>query len=462
MKRKLSLVARLSLIFSCVMLAVWWSSCFFLLSAIKANFATLENNFIEGKLQSISRLLKSEWSDNNVNNQALQEKISAALVGHRGLLVVIKDPRQNNIIALSSDPWQSTADFLHVTETPAGSLLLTDRDRRNWRYLSQSIRAADSAHPLTLTVAVNVDDRLQFLATLRRWLFWFNLGLMFIAVLLGWLTARLGLRPLRKMTHLASGITSSQLDKRLDATLAPPEIAGAAREFNAMLARLEDSFRRLSAFSSDIAHEIRTPISNLMMQTQYALAREREGEQYREILFANLEELKRLSRMCNDMLFLARSENGLLQLHSGAIRLEEQWRALIEMFEPLTSESGKNIALSGAATVQGDEDMLRRAFSNLLVNAIKYSPERTTISVDILRHDAAVEICVMNATAQLSADNLDRLFDRFWRADGARSQYREGAGLGLSITRAIIQAHGGTLTAQRQGENILFCIRLPH
>ncbi|BBT69024.1 hypothetical protein WP8S18E06_03230 [Klebsiella sp. WP8-S18-ESBL-06] len=140
---------------------------------------------------------------------------------------------------------------------------------------------------------------------------------------------------------------------------------------------LEGAFRKLSDFSSDIAHELRTPVSNLMMQTQFALAKERDVSHYREILFANLEELKRLSRMTSDMLFLARSEHGLLRLDKHDVDLAAELNELRELFEPLADETGKTITVEGEGVVAGDSDMLRRAFSNLLSNAIKYSPDNT-------------------------------------------------------------------------------------
>ncbi|ELR5604678.1 CusA/CzcA family heavy metal efflux RND transporter, partial [Escherichia coli] len=142
-----------------------------------------------------------------------------------------------------------------------------------------------------ITVATDTGYHTLFMDKLSTWLFWFNIGLVFISVFLGWLTTRIGLKPLREMTSLASSMTVHSLDQRLNPDLAPPEISETMQEFNNMFDRLEGAFRKLSDFSSDIAHELRTPVSNLMMQTQFALAKERDVSHYREILFANLEEL---------------------------------------------------------------------------------------------------------------------------------------------------------------------------
>ncbi|WP_411696693.1 histidine kinase dimerization/phospho-acceptor domain-containing protein [Enterobacter pasteurii] len=148
-----------------------------------------------------------------------------------------------------------------------------------------------------------------------------------------------------------------------------------------MLERLHGSFRRLSDFYSDIAHELRTPLSNLMMQTQVALSREREAASYREVLFSNLEELSRLARMSSDMLFLAKSENGLLAMESETLSAKTEIEELIEFFEPLAAENDKKMILEGDASLKADRLMLRRALINLITNALKYSSDNTAIMI---------------------------------------------------------------------------------
>ncbi|HED2908161.1 TPA: copper resistance membrane spanning protein PcoS, partial [Klebsiella pneumoniae] len=306
-----------------------------------------------------------------------------------------------------------------------------------------------------ITVATDTGYHTLFMDKLSTWLFWFNIGLVFISVFLGWLTTRIGLKPLREMTSLASSMTVHSLDQRLNPDLAPPEISETMQEFNNMFDRLEGAFRKLSDFSSDIAHELRTPVSNLMMQTQFALAKERDVSHYREILFANLEELKRLSRMTSDMLFLARSEHGLLRLDKHDVDLAAELNELRELFEPLADETGKTITVEGEGVVAGDSDMLRRAFSNLLSNAIKYSPDNTCTAIHLERDSDCVNVMITNTMSGQVPANLERLFDRFYRADSSRFYNTEGAGLGLSITRSIIHAHGGELSAEQQGREIV-------
>ncbi len=160
--------------------------------------------------------------------------------------------------------------------------------------------------------------------------------------------------------------------------------------------------------------------------------------------------------MTSDMLFLARSEHGLLQLDKHDVDLAAELNELRELFEPLADETGKTITVEGEGVVAGDSDMLRRAFSNLLSNAIKYSPDNTCTAIHLERDSDCVNVMITNTMSGQVPANLERLFDRFYRADSSRFYNTEGAGLGLSITRSIIHAHGGELSAEQQGREIVF------
>jgi len=435
---KISLTTRLSLIFSAVMLTVWWLSSFILISTLNGYFDNQDRDFLTGKLQLTEEFLKTETFRNKTDIKSLSEKINDAMVGHNGLFISIKNMENEKIVELYAKNSVVPAVLLNKSGDILDYMIQTEENNTVYRSISRRV-AVDK---------------------LSTWLFWFNIGLVFISVFLGWLTTRIGLKPLREMTSLASSMTVHSLDQRLNPDLAPPEISETMQEFNNMFDRLEGAFRKLSDFSSDIAHELRTPVSNLMMQTQFALAKERDVSHYREILFANLEELKRLSRMTSDMLFLARSEHGLLRLDKHDVDLAAELNELRELFEPLADETGKTITVEGEGVVAGDSDMLRRAFSNLLSNAIKYSPDNTCTAIHLERDSDCVNVMITNTMSGQVPANLERLFDRFYRADSSRFYNTEGAGLGLSITRSIIHAHGGELSAEQQGREIVFSVRL--
>ncbi|MGU5269791.1 heavy metal sensor histidine kinase, partial [Pseudomonas aeruginosa] len=279
----------------------------------------------------------------------------------------------------------------------------------------------------------------------------------------GWVVARSGLRPLRQVTHVASGMSARSLQERIPLEPVPRELQQLVLSFNAMLARLEDAFVRLSNFSADIAHELRTPVSNLMTHTEVVLSKKRDINAYEENLYSNLEDLKRMSRMIDDMLFLAKADNGLIIPEQARIELADVVFKLFDYYHLLAEEHGIELSLTGTGQVLGDRLMLDRALSNLLSNALRYTPVGHTISVLIRETADSTTFSIENPGDTISSEHLEKLFDRFYRVDPAR---REGspsnAGLGLAITRSIIEAHKGRIWCTSAAGLTGFHIELPH
>jgi two-component system heavy metal sensor histidine kinase CusS len=264
------------------------------------------------------------------------------------------------------------------------------------------------------------------------------------------------------MSAVARGISAQSLNARLPEEQIPPELAEMAHSFNAMLARLDDSFQRLSAFSADIAHELRTPLSNLLTHTQVTLTRPRPIEDYREALHSNLEELQWMAQLVNDMLYLAKADHGLLMPKREPLELADETDVLLEFFAPLAEDAGVKLTREGHARIEGDRSMLRRALSNLLDNALRFTPAEGYVSLRIVDQPSAVRISVENSGEGISAELLPRLFDRFYRADPARQEgSSEHAGLGLAITQSIVRAHGGQIHCESEAGWTRFVIELP-
>lgn len=270
---------------------------------------------------------------------------------------------------------------------------------------------------------------------------------------LGWFIARRGLAPIRAVAQEAERVTAHRLSEPLRVEDAPAEVRGLIVSINRMLARLQGSFRTLEEFSADIAHELRTPISTLMLQTQVTLSRERSVAEYQETLHSNLIELERLQRTVSDMLFLARVDRGMVQLERKTVDLAQEARSVAEFFEPVAAEQGQRIEVRGTGLAACDRAMARRALTNLLSNAVRYAPRGATITVDIAAQpDGGAVVDVINPAPPMSAEELQRLFARFARGTdattaGATSSFGEGAGLGLSIVNSIMRLHGGSVTA---------------
>jgi two-component system heavy metal sensor histidine kinase CusS len=313
-----------------------------------------------------------------------------------------------------------------------------------------------------LTLLLDITHHQHFLQRMQH-LIWLTVGLSALATaLLGAWAARSGLRPLRRMSAVARGISAQSLNARLPEAHMPPELAEMAHSFNAMLGRLDDSFQRLSAFSADIAHELRTPLSNLLTHTQVTLTRPRPIEDYREALHSNLEELQWMAQLVNDMLYLAKADHGLLMPKREPLELADETDVLLEFFAPLAEDAGVTLSREGLARIEGDRSMLRRALSNLLDNALRFTPAAGFVSLRIVDQPNAVRISVENSGEGISAELLPRLFDRFYRADPARQEgSSEHAGLGLAITQSIVRAHGGQIHCESEAGWTRFVIELP-
>jgi two-component system heavy metal sensor histidine kinase CusS len=314
----------------------------------------------------------------------------------------------------------------------------------------------DSPH---LSLMLDITHHQHFLQRMQR-LIWLTVGLSALATaLLGAWAARSGLRPLRRMGEVAAGVSAHSLTQRLPQQHMPVELAELAQAFNAMLERLDDAFQRLSAFSADIAHELRTPLSNLLTQTQVILTQPRPLEDYREALHSNLEELQWMAQLVNEMLYLAKADHGLLMPKREPLSLADEVDALLEFFALLAEDAQVSLVREGSAHASGDRGMLRRALSNLLDNALRFTPAGGEVRVRMVD---GVTLTVENTGEGIPAPLLPRLFDRFYRADPSRHEgSSEHAGLGLAITQSIVRAHGGRIYCESGPGWTRFVIELP-
>jgi two-component system heavy metal sensor histidine kinase CusS len=280
--------------------------------------------------------------------------------------------------------------------------------------------------------------------------------------LAGALVARRAMRPLDRITAATKTLDVGRLDQPLDAAQWPAELRALAGAFAQMQVRLRESFQRLTQFSDDLAHELRTPIGNLMGAAEVAL-RERRGEdEYRETLASILEEAQRLRRMIEELLFLARAEQPEQALDRTRLDAREEAAAVVEFFSSLADEKRIALTSEGSASVFADRSLLRRALSNLVGNALEHTPSGGSVRVVVGDTGDATTIEVHDTGVGIATRHLPRVFDRFYRVDEARSHHPEGTGLGLSIVRSIVTLHGGAVTAASEpGRGSVFTMRFP-
>lgn len=392
----------------------------------------------------------------------LREQLASAFAGQPALSVALLDPDGGVIVSWGAlDVGTMLRDNRIVA--PGHSTTLVAPSGHLLRVLTQQARTqGEGAAPLLAAAATDMSMHEKFGHSFQAALWSLVVITTLLAGVLGWISARRGLMPLQRMRRNAAAITADRLDRRLDSASIPEELAVVVDTLNAMLARLQESFERLSGFSSDLAHELRTPVANLLTQTQVALSRARTPEQYRDVLASNGEELERLGRTISDMLFLAKAENALAVPARESVDLYRQAREVLDFYDALAAEKDVRLTLAGAGTVIGDTLMLRRAISNLLSNAIRHTPPGGSVTVQIDGDGAAaVTLSVENTGEPIPPEHLTKVFDRFYRVSDSRSRAYEGSGLGLAITRSIALAHGGTVAAESRGGLTRFALTLP-
>jgi len=273
------------------------------------------------------------------------------------------------------------------------------------------------------------------------------------------LVTRRTLRPLRRLAESIERTGATRLEERVPVGGWPHELQPLALGFNKMLGRLEDSFTRLSQFSADLAHELRTPIAILRGEAEGALTKPRNLEQYREVIESSLEEMQRLSAMIDNLLFLARAETiGSIkrQFFDGRAAIEQ----VREFYEALSQEQGIELNSEGEGQVYAEPVLFRRALVNLITNALRFTPSGGRVTVSLQHSDGASEIAIADTGCGISSQHLPNVFDRFFRGDAPRSS--QGSGLGLSIVKSIMQIHDGNVSVQSDvGRGTVVTLRFP-
>ena len=331
-------------------------------------------------------------------------------------------------------------------------------------YLLMSARAQVGRGPrvVGLQAALDVSREEAFIANYRDRLLMVLVSGIVLSAAAGYAVARRGLRPLDRITGTVEHITASRLHARMEPARWPRELRALARAFNDMLDRLGDSFARLAQFSADLAHELRTPVNNLMGEAEVALGRARTAEEYRQVLESGLEEYARLARTIDSLLFLARADNAEMHLRRSRFDARRELDAVIEYHDAVAQEQGVELDCQGQATLDADPVLFRRAVSNLLSNALQYTPRGGRVEARLSDLGRTVVVSVRDSGCGIEARHLPHLFQRFYRADPARSNHPDGTGLGLAIVKSIMALHGGEVRIESEpGRGTLVSLDFP-
>ena len=419
--------------------------------------------FLSDKLNVLRTMLRERPGD----EEALQEEVNLETAARRYEHYYIRLLDEHGRPLLTTPGMADAVDISQLARSRPGALVAI-RGKQG-----KSFRVAVAAAPVgwpptrtyTILIAIDASQTEAFLARFRL-VFWSILvGASAIFPLVGYWIARQGTRPVEAIAATAKRISSTHLNERIRTEGYPYELASLAATFNAMLDRLEDSFDRISRFSADIAHDLRTPVNNIRGEAEVALSRARSVDEYREVLESSLEEAVRLSALISDLLFLARAESPLAHLRREPVDLHQLLEGVKAYYEASAVDAGITLVTRpGAEPVVAsvDRTLMQRALGNLISNAMAYTPPGGTVTLSATEAREGVCVEVSDTGVGIPAQALPRVFDRFFRVDPSRSQASGGTGLGLAIVQGILVLHGGTVhIASQPNKGTCVSLRLP-
>jgi two-component system heavy metal sensor histidine kinase CusS len=451
----LSLTLRVALLLSAVAVVVFVAVGAYLYQTLARQMAYRDDVELINKVMQIRRILAELPTPQAIVKDA--RPLTDTLFGHNDFMLKVTAPDGRQLLRTSA----TSRPLPHVESVPPQRALTLD-DVHDWMPAMGSGRMVSAVGlvgagegggpgaPVQITLARERSDRLKMLRGYAIDLLLALCGGALLATLLGYAVVRHSMRQLRSVIGKANDISASRLNTRLSLQDAPVELREIGAAFNAMLDRLEDGVQRLSGFAADLAHDLRTPVNTLMMETQVALSRPRTVEEYQALLASNSEEYERLARMIENTLFLARVDNAQLALQRETLDLGAELQRIHDYFDILADDVGVRFTVqSPPLQAWIDPVLLRRAVSNLVSNAIRHTPAGGLVQLSARAvkdgGGEGVELAVSNTGPGIAPEHLPHIFDRYYRADAARSDHAHSAGLGLSIVRAIMELHGGNI-----------------
>lgn len=445
-----SLSLRLGLAFALIGTLLLGSIGLYLYQSLQREIAWRDDQGLLGRLERVQLLLENSP---DLTAPTDRPELYANMLGNTQHFLWVLD--DNNRRLVSINPTGLPMPALPVTGEP----VFHQDEAQTYRLVTQQIRVNGRA--LTLIAGHLLSERQLMLTAYQSNLIAVLSAGSVLTFLLGlWISQR-GLRPLRRLALQARAIDSQHLHLRLHTASRYNELDTLVSSFNQALGRLEEGFEQLSRFSGDLAHEMRTPLNNLIGQTQQSLSLPRSAEQQEQLLESNLEEFERLARMIDSLLFLARCVQPKQNLQRRSTELHTSVDRLCDYFEGMAEERHLTLVNRCHGVLWVEPEMLTRALANLIANAIRHAQAGTAISIASRNEGAHTVISVHNRGPGIAPEHLPRLFERFYRADPSRSQPGDSGGLGLAIVEAIMGLHGGFVRVSNISDGVCFELYFP-
>ena len=314
-----------------------------------------------------------------------------------------------------------------------------------------------------ILIGRSIEVELEELRRLELILLGSGAAILLVGLAGGWIVATRAMQPIEKISSTAQKIATGDLSQRISHQESESELGRLVATLNSTFARLDSAFAEQVRFTTDVSHELRTPVSVIVSQTQMALSRERSAPEYREVIEACQRAAERMRRLIESLLQLARLDAGQEEIRAEPLDRTAVAHDTVELLRPLAEQKLLELDLQlDPARVRGDSDKLAQVITNLLSNAIQYTPKHGRIRVSTGTEGQLVVLTVRDTGVGIPPEDVPFIFDRFYRVDTSRARDKGGSGLGLAIARAIVHAHSGTLeVASEPGKGTSFSVRLP-
>lgn len=441
--KRMSLSTRLALGFALMAFAAMAVVGFVLYWKLEAQLVVRDDGALVTRVDQLRTLMQDVDAHDLIRDKP---HLFANMLGNTESLLVVGYPGEPPLIQVNpgharvppvtpvAPDTPLTLDAVHHTQATDGTPFI---------YVAATAHGVAGQRDLQIVSGRLMTERTRMLGDYRTQIFLFAMTAACLAALFAFWLARRGMRPLRRLAAQTASIGVGTLSTRLPQRDTPAELDVLVTSINAMLGRLERGFTQLQQVSADMAHDLRTPIGNLLGQTEVGLSQSRDPAYYQRLLGSNFEELQRLSKMIDNMLFLARAEHADHAIDRHWLSVADEFERIADYFEGVADERGVRIERDGGGEVMADAQLLRRAMANLLANAVRHADEGSVIRLIAEQRAGETWLHVENRGATIEPAHRERLFDRFYRADASRQRSSESSGLGLSIVRSIMQLHGG-------------------
>ena len=445
-------------------LMIWFFAASFLivfLSSVILYWATVhalqwaDDQVLEKRMLAMRTLLQSKPT----TDPAIELEASVDDQGPRQIFMRVIGPPGTSVVETPGMSRHLLAkQFPNVENRPLDELARTTivpEEGLTFRSLSVRVPTGpqNGSRPVTIQVATDTTLDAEGLAWFRRLLASVLAGALLLCSIAGWHIVRWELAPLRRIADATSRTSFVTLGHRLALDGLPTELHHLAVEFNEMLARLESAYSRLRHYADNVAHELRGPVSKMLLATDVTLSRARSSNDYRAELESNFEECQRLANIVDSLLFLARAENTAVELDTQAVDVEKELSLICDFFDASAEEAGVKLSMTckKGLTVEVERVLFQRAITNLVSNALAHTPSGGRITIEAKRSPGSmIAIDVVDTGEGIPIDAQVHIFDRFYRADQVRSPTSGRVGLGLPITRSIMMLHGGTIAVESE------------